>query len=189
MSATPGLYLLRLRYAYRFDGDTYYDDGWRNPRNAPYERAFATREAAVAWGSATPPIHANPFDHADFYAGGILWSYVSSTGESKQEPSLEFYDYDEDREKSEDSVAITSDFAMEDGEEGGRTIGIAIAVDWLRDIIGVCPPSDALSERTAWIAWWDSGAGGATDEQKREIWRFFVPVPYTVVRVLEGVTS
>ena len=85
MSGRKGVYLLRLRHEYLYDGDCSGSDhdGWRNPRNAPYEHAFASYGAAAAWVAKYPPIHANPFDHAGFYAGHSRWAFDYIANESR----------------------------------------------------------------------------------------------------------
>ncbi len=151
-------------------------DGWRNPRNAPYEHAFASYGAAAAWAAKYPPIHANPFDHAGFYAGHSRWAFDYIANESRQEEVLcsVYRDPEEEASVPWDEVIV----------DAGGEIATSLALDWLRNFIGVTPPSlETSSRRDTWLTWWKNGAGGTSDDQKRDIWRFFAPRHYLIIRV------
>ena len=164
MKKNQTVYLVRLRWEYRYDSGARYEEigGWRTPLVKSFERAFCSREAADRFCRETSPIWANPFERGEYiniYEEDdeiVLWGYVN------------------------------------DDEEEVLTLSLSFLQEWLRGIIGVVPPNEAsLPEAPPsmrnkkvwqWQEWWRvEVVPNATNAQKEQIWQILVPSPYEVV--------
>lgn len=191
MSDAATLYLVRLRYDFRYNADEGHRTGWRVGGVRAYERAFPNRAEAEAWARATPPIWANPFAAAGIYINAPGYNHDHNYN-PLSEPTLEWA-----LSESENVVvpdAITEFAPLGADADALPILSIPFLRDYLREIIGVEPPDESRSpeppadvwakEKWQWREWWRAEvAPNASPDQKAAIWRLLMPAPYEIVSV------